>query len=77
MKKTTKKNPPIASKQKTLPRNHRLYIALNDAEMREFNRFIKTNKISNKSKFVRETIMLSVLKQLEADSPTLFDNIEG
>lgn len=70
------KNSSVVPKQKPLPRKNHLFIALNDAEMREFNRFIKANKITNKSKFVRETIMLSVLKQLEADSPTLFDNLE-
>lgn len=74
-KKTTKKAP-AKPKQKALPRTHQLLIPLNDAEMRMFMRYIKEHKITNKSKFVRETLMLAVLKQLEADSPTLFDNIE-
>lgn len=70
------KNSPSVPKQKPLPRKNHFAIALNDAEMKCFERYIKKNKIMNKSKFVRETIMLAVLKQLEADSPTLFDNIE-
>lgn len=71
MKKTDK-----APKQKALPRTHRMFIPLNDAEMRMFDRYVRENKITNKSKFVRETLMLVVLKRLEADSPTLFDNME-
>lgn len=74
-KKTTKKAP-AKPKQKALPRTHQLLIPLNDAEKRLFDRYIRENKITNKSKFVREAIMLSVLKRLEADSPTLFDNVE-
>lgn len=74
-KKVTKKADK-APKQKALPRTHRMLIPLNDAEMRMFDRYVRENKITNKSKFVRETLMLAVLKRLEADSPTLFDNID-
>lgn len=62
--------------RKKLVRNQRISIALNDAEMRTLNRFFAQHKISNKAKFCRETLMLAVLKQLEADTPTLFDHIE-
>lgn len=74
-KKVTKKEGNVP-KQKALPRTHKMLIPLNDAEMRMFDRYIRENKITNKSKFVRETLMLAVLKQLEADSPTLFDGLE-
>lgn len=70
--KVTKKVPD----RKKLVRNQRISIALNDAEMRTLNRFFEKYKIANKAKFCRETLMLTVLKRLEADSPTLFDNIE-
>ncbi len=63
--------------RKRLVRSQRISIALNDAEMRTLNRFFETHKISNKAKFCRETLMLAVLKQLEADTPTLFDNIDN
>lgn len=69
-KKTTK-----VPDRKRLVRNQRISIALNDAEMRTLNRFFEKHKITNKAKFCRETLMLAVLKQLEADTPTLFDNI--
>lgn len=75
-KKKVSKKEEKAPKQKSLPRTHQLLIPLNDAEMRMFDRYIRENKITNKSKFVRETLMLAVLKQLEADSPTLFDCLE-
>lgn len=74
-KKTGKKTNEVPNRIK-LVRNQRISIALNDAEMRTLNRFFEQHKITNKAKFCRETLMLAVLKQLEADTPTLFDNID-
>lgn len=74
-KKTGKKTNVVPNRIK-LVRNQRVSIALNDAEMRTLNRFFEQHKITNKAKFCRETLMLAVLKQLEADTPTLFDNID-
>ncbi|MCQ2225219.1 MAG: hypothetical protein MJZ14_05785 [Paludibacteraceae bacterium] len=74
-KKNSKKSQNVPDRKK-LVRNQRISIALNDAEMRTLNRFFEKYKISNKAKFCRETLMLTILKRLEADTPTLFDNIE-
>ena len=48
-------------------------ITLNDEENKALTRYINKYKISNKSKFIRETLMLAVIRKLEEDHPTLFD----
>lgn len=75
-KKKEIKKKPVVPDRKKLVRNQRISIALNDAEMRTLQRFFVKYKITNKAKFCRETLMLTILKRLEADAPTLFDNIE-
>lgn len=54
-------------------RTHRVSILLNDSELRALNRYCDRYGVKNRSRFVRETLMRSVLKQFEKDSPTLFD----
>ncbi len=64
-------NEPI--KQRTAStRKNRVSIMLNDDEMKALNRFIDTYKIKNKSRFVREALMTTILKKFEEDHPTLF-----
>lgn len=53
-------------------RKNRVAIMLNDEELKALNRFISTYKIKNKSKFVRETLMTTILKKFDEDHPTLF-----
>lgn len=54
-------------------RTHRVCIKLNDSEMRALNRYCDKYNVQNRSRFVRETLMRTVLKQFEKDAPTLFD----
>jgi hypothetical protein len=54
-------------------RVHKHLFTLNDAEEKVLNRFLDKYKISNKSKYIRETLMKSILRKFEEDSPTLFD----
>jgi hypothetical protein len=68
------------NKKKTIPlskrnslRTHRQIFTLNEEENKALNRYIEKYKIQNKSKFLRETIMISILKKFEEDHPTLFD----
>lgn len=49
---------------------------LNDQENQALNKFLKKYNIKNKSKFIRETLMRTIIVKMEADSPTLFDNVE-
>lgn len=59
-------------KRKSL-RTHRETITLNDDENKFLIRYLKKYKISNKSKFIRETLMRSIIVRFEEDHPTLFD----
>ena len=54
-------------------RVHKHLFSLNDAENRALMKYMKKYRISNKSRFIRETLMYAILKKLEEDSPTLFD----
>lgn len=68
------------AKKKSLPasmrnslRTHRQVFTLNDEENKALNRYIVKYKVQNKSKFIRETLMLAIIRKLEEDHPTLFD----
>ena len=63
----------IAVSQRNSLRTHRQVITLNDEENKALNRYIAKYKVENKAKFIRETLMLAILKQFEEDHPTLFD----
>ncbi|MDR0371757.1 MAG: hypothetical protein LBH80_07915 [Prevotellaceae bacterium] len=54
-------------------RTHRHIFTLNDEENRALNRYIKKYNVRNKSKFIRETLMIAIIKKMEEDNPTLFD----
>ncbi|MDR0667448.1 MAG: hypothetical protein LBF90_02375 [Prevotellaceae bacterium] len=59
-------------KQRTAPRTHRQALLFNDAEMAAIAGFCKKYKITNRSKFFRETIISAILRKNEEDHPTLF-----
>lgn len=61
-----------ASKRSSL-RTHRQIFTLNDEENKALNRYIAKYKVLNKSKFIRETLMLTIIRKFEEDHPTLFD----
>jgi hypothetical protein len=54
-------------------RTHRHFFMLNDKENNALERYICKYKVKNKSKFIREALMTTVIRKLEEDSPTLFD----
>lgn len=58
---------------RTSLRTHRQLFTLNDEENKALNRFMTKYKIQNKSKFIRETVMIYIIKRMEEDHPTLFD----
>ena len=60
------------SKRNSL-RTHRQMFTLNDEENKALNRYISKYKVQNKSKFIRETLMLVIIRKMEEDHPTLFD----
>lgn len=60
-------------KKKTSLRTHKYVFALNDDENKALNRYIDKYKIQNRSRFIREAVMITIIKKLEEDHPTLFD----
>lgn len=63
------------SNQKTRksPRVHKHLFSLNEIEHKVFTKFLAKYKVTNKSKFIRESLMKAILKKFEEDAPTLFD----
>jgi len=67
-----KKNTIPASQRNSLRTNRQIF-TLNDEENKALNRYITKYKVKNKSKFIRETLMIAIIRKLEEDHPTLFD----
>lgn len=59
-----------------MTRKNRITISLNDKEMAVLNRFYNKYKISNHTKWLRETIIIAILKKFDEDAPKLFDEAE-
>lgn len=55
------------------PRIHKVAFMLNEEEQKAVDRYLKKYKITNKSRWYRETIIAHILKSLEEDYPTLFN----
>ncbi|MEG1545035.1 MAG: hypothetical protein RR382_11015 [Tannerellaceae bacterium] len=62
--------------QPSHPRVHKVSFMLNEEEQSVVNRYMKKYKIENKSRWYRETILSHILKTLEEDYPTLFNENE-
>ena len=54
-------------------RKHRLAFLLNDNEKRVIDFYVQRYGVKNVSGFVREAVIRTALRQLDQDSPTLFD----
>ena len=46
---------------------------LNDSEINAVQRFCDRYGVRNRSKLIRETLISAILRQMDKDSPTLFD----
>lgn len=57
-------------------RENRLVCLLNDEESAFVERYLRKYKISNKGRWVRETLMSFIYQNLGHDYPTLFDEQE-
>lgn len=64
------------SSKSMTPRTHKVTFMLNDDEQKAVKRYLERYKISNKSRWYRETIMTHILKIMEEDYPTLFNENE-
>lgn len=67
----TKKGTSDLSQRKS-QRTHRQVILLNDQEMKVLERYCAKYHVTNKAKFIRETVILAILKKFDEDHPTLF-----
>lgn len=54
-------------------RVHKHLFVLNDLENKALERYLRKYKVQNKSKFIRETLMMAILRRFDEDAPTLFD----
>jgi hypothetical protein len=54
-------------------RVHKHLFMLNDLENKALERYLRKYRVQNKSKFIRETLMMAILRRFEEDAPTLFD----
>jgi hypothetical protein len=49
---------------------------LNDREMRALTIYCSRYRVKNKSEFLRETIMKTIIKRFEEEHPTLWEDID-
>jgi hypothetical protein len=61
---------------KTRARTKKAIFALADEEYELINFYLKKYKITNRSRWYRETVISHVLKTMEKDYPTLFEENE-
>lgn len=71
-----KKEPKKTSLNQEVKRHQRLTCLLSEEEQTFIDSYLKKNKITNRSRWLRETILLFVHKDLENKYPTLFDEHE-
>lgn len=58
------------------PRTHKVTFMLNDDEHKTVQRYLGKYRITNKSRWYRETILSHIMRTLEEDYPTLFNENE-
>jgi len=56
------------------PRTNKVTLLLNDAEQRTLDRYCDLYRVTNRSKLIRETLIRAILKQMDKNNPTLFDD---
>jgi len=69
---------PMNQKKKnvTITRDKQVNFSLSSEEYGLICSYMKKYKISNKSRWLRETVISHILKNLDQDYPTLFDENE-
>lgn len=53
-------------------RGQRMVCLMSEEEMRIVDRYLDKYKITNKSRWLRETVLMFIYKNMEEDYPTLF-----
>lgn len=54
-------------------RMQRMVCLMSEEEMRIVNRYLRKYNISNKSRWLRETVLMFIHRNMEEDYPTLFN----
>jgi len=70
---TRKKIRPASANQYRKKRIHRSSFMLTDEENSAIEQYCKKYKIKNKSKFMRDAVLRTVMERFLEDYPTLFD----
>ncbi len=77
MKKTISNNNSNSSEKKpSMLRENTVTFSLNDPEYQALQKYLTKYKITNRSRFLRESVMKVVLNRLTEDYPTLFGEKE-
>ncbi|MCD7972992.1 MAG: hypothetical protein LUG18_10075 [Candidatus Azobacteroides sp.] len=71
-----KKKPTIRKNRYPLPRKHKVTIMFNDEEYKTICHYMAKYKITNRSHWVRDTVIHAVFQRLTDDYPTLFSEHE-
>ena len=58
------------------PRKQRRVCLMSDEEIRIVERYLQKYKITNKARWLRETVLTHIHQQLDDDYPTLFNEHE-
>lgn len=65
-----------AYKEEGLKRTNRVTVMLNDREMRALTIYCSRYRVKNKSEFLRETLVKSIIKRFEEEHPTLWEDFD-
>ena len=66
----------VRKQAESAKRERRMSSLLSDEEQQIVDRYLEKYKISNKSRWLRETILMFIYKNMEEDYPTLFGEHE-
>ena len=66
----------IMEKKQTPVRNERYSFLVNPDERQTIENYLRKYKIRNRSRWMRETLMTFIIKNLDQDYPTLFNEQE-
>lgn len=61
------------AKKDVTSRTDRMTFLVNPDEKRAIDNYLRKYRIDNRSRWMRETIMTFIIKNLDQDYPTLFD----
>lgn len=63
-------------KDSKLLRKHKMNFLFNEMEKKALESYCKKYNIDNRSKFMREAIVTTILQQFDKDYPSLFEHLE-